>query len=135
MMRGDSRNGLRKALLLDAGASAGMGAMLAALAGPLEGVLGLPDALLRGAGLALLPFAASLAYLATRPHPGRGATGAVVAVNALWVADSLILLMAGWVSPTPLGTAFVLAQAAVVALFAVLQYRAIPPARQLAEAR
>jgi hypothetical protein len=45
----------------------------------------------------------------------------VVAVNAVWAADSLLLLLSGWVAPTALGVAFVLAQAAAVAVLAVLQ--------------
>jgi hypothetical protein len=46
----------------------------------------------------------------------------VIGINALWVADSVLLLLGGWVNPTGLGYAFVLFQAAVVAGFADAQY-------------
>ncbi|HEX6039746.1 hypothetical protein [Longimicrobium sp.] len=130
-MRNETRNGAAAALLLDAAASGGMGLLLAGFAGPLAGVLGLPEVLLRYAGAGLLPFAAVLAYLATRREVGRGALWAVIAVNAAWVSESVLLVASGWVSPTSLGTAFVLAQAAAVAVFTWLQFRALPRARHV----
>ena len=63
-----SRNALRGALLVDAAATAAMGVLLAVGAGMLEGVLGIPAGLLRWAGMVLVPFAAVLAYLGTRPR-------------------------------------------------------------------
>lgn len=77
---------------------------------------------MRPAGLILLPYAAVVAFLGTRATMSRRAVWAVIAVNGIWVADSLILLASGWVSPTALGYAFVLAQALVVLLFAEAQY-------------
>lgn len=112
---------LRRALALDAVASGACGLLLAAGAGPLAGLLGLPPGLMRGAGLALLPLAALVGWLGTRATVPRAAVWAVVAVNALWVVESVVLLLSGWVSPTGLGTAFVVAQAALVALFAELE--------------
>jgi hypothetical protein len=41
--------------------------------------------------------------------------------NALWVVDSLLLLVSGWVSPTSAGYAFVIAQALVVLMYADFQ--------------
>ena len=58
---------------------------------------------------------------------GRGRTSrapavwAIIAYNALWSIDSIVLLVSGYVSPTALGYAFVIFQAAVVAGFAGLQ--------------
>ena len=46
----------------------------------------------------------------------------VVLGNALWVADSVLLLMSGWVAPTSAGYAFVIAQALVVLMYAEFQY-------------
>jgi hypothetical protein len=46
----------------------------------------------------------------------------IVAINALWVAASLGLLVSGVVAPTLLGYAFVIAQALAVALLAGLQF-------------
>ncbi len=112
---------LRYALVGDAVASGATGLLLALGAGALAGLLGLPEALMRSAGLILLPYAAVVAFLGTRATISRRAVWAVIAVNGVWVADSLILLASGWVSPTALGYAFVLAQALVVLLFAEAQ--------------
>jgi len=46
---------------------------------------------------------------------------AVIAVNAVWVLDSVLLLELGFVATTPLGAIFVLAQAAIVAVLALLE--------------
>jgi hypothetical protein len=113
---------LRRALLLDAGASGAMGALLLLAAGPLEPLLGLSAALLRWAGVVLLPFAASLALVARRTPPARGPVQAIVAANALWALGSVALLLGGRVAPTGLGVLFVLAQAAAVVVFAYLEY-------------
>lgn len=120
---------LRLALLGDAVASGAMGLFLAAAAGSLAALLGLPEPLLRVAGLVLLPYAAIVARIATRLPPSRDAVRAVVAVNLVWVADSLLLLALGpavaGLAPGALGVAFVLFQAAVVLGFAVAQWMAL----------
>ena len=113
---------LRKALLLDAAASGATALMLIAGAGLLDGLLGLPVVLMREAGLILIPFVAFVAWVGTREEPSRGAVRAIIAANALWAVASVGLLMSGWVAPTALGYAFVVAQAVVVALFGELQY-------------
>ena len=113
---------LRTALLGDAAASAGMGVLLTAAAHPLASLLALPEPLLRGAGLVLLPYAVLVAWLGTRLTLPRWAIRGVIGVNLLWAADSLLLLMLGWMSPNALGTAFVLVQAAAVLGFAALQW-------------
>ena len=113
---------LRRSLLLDAAATGAAAALLIAGAGFLEGPLGLPVAPMREAGLILVPFVACVAWVGTRQEVMRGAVWAIIAANALWVIASLGLLVSGWVAPTVLGYAFVIAQAAVVALFGELQY-------------
>lgn len=112
---------LRRVLTLDAVTSAAMGALLLLAMSPLTGLLGLPRPLLLWAGLSLLPFAAFVGWLATRELPPRAGVWAVVIINAFWAVDSLLLLVAGWFEPTPLGTVFVVFQALVVGLFAALQ--------------
>jgi hypothetical protein len=52
-----------------------------------------------------------------------------VALNGLWAVDSAILVAARPIALTGLGVAFVLAQAAAVALFATLQFLALRRAR------
>jgi len=113
---------LRYALLGDAVASAATGLLMAAGAGLLSGTLGLPETLLQYAGLVLLPYAAFVAFIGTRPTVMRFAVWIVILANVLWSVESVILLLSGWVSPAALGYAFVIFQAAVVLAFAVLQF-------------
>jgi len=113
---------LRNAILLDAAASGATALLLIAGAGLLDGLLGLPVALMREAGLVLIPYVAFVAWVGTRETVARGAVWAIIAANAVWAAASFALLLSGWVAPTALGTAFVIAQAVVVALFGELQY-------------
>ena len=113
---------LRTALIADAAASGVSAVLMLASAGMLEGFTGLPAALLRGAGLILVPFVAFVGYLAAQARLTAAAVWAVIVCNALWVAGSTLLLLSGWVALTALGYAFVIAQAAAVAVFAELQY-------------
>ena len=112
---------LRTALQLDAGVTAANGAAYLALAGPLHDLLGFSEAVLRGAGLFLLVYAAAVALLAAAPRPARAAVLAVVAGNALWALDSVVVAGAGWGDPTTAGTVWLVLQALVVAGFAALQ--------------
>jgi hypothetical protein len=69
----------------------------------------------------LLPYAAVIAYLGTREPLSRGAVWTMITINAVWAADSALLLLSSWVNPTGLGYAFVIFQALVVAGFAEAQ--------------
>jgi len=113
---------LRKALLADALLSGITGLALLFAAGPLAILEGLPVGLLRWSGIILIPFAAFVAWLGTRERVQRPLVFAVVACNALWALDSVLLLVTGWVEPTILGEVFVLGQAAVVAVLAELEF-------------
>lgn len=109
-----------------------MGAVgLLLAAGALAPATGLPEGLLRGAGLVLVPWAAFLAWCASQAAAPRRAVLAVVLLNLLWAADSVLLLALGWVSPNGVGVALVLVQAAMGAGIAVLQALALPPAERL----
>ena len=116
---------LRVALKLDAVVTGVNGAAYLAAAGPLSELLGLSPGLLRGAGAFLVGFAALVALLARRRAPARPAVLAVVAANVLWAADSVAAALAGWGSPTGVGTAWILLQAVTVAGFAALQLAAL----------
>jgi hypothetical protein len=113
---------LRGVLLVDAISSGAMGLVLIAGAALLSSWLHMPAALLQYSGLTLLPFAALVAWVALRRPLVRPAVWAVIVLNALWAADSLLLLGTGWVAPSVLGYAFVIAQAAFVAVLAELEY-------------
>jgi hypothetical protein len=115
-------NILRAALGADAVVSGATGLLMLSAAGSVDGLLGLPAGLMRYAGASLIPFAALVGYLAGRQQVPGAAVWAVIVYNALWALDSVLLLLGGWVAPTALGIAFVIGQAAAVALFAQLQY-------------
>ena len=116
---------LRLTLLADAVASGATGLLLLCGAGVLESLLGLPVWLMREAGLVLIPYVAVVGWLATRHSTSVWSIDAVIICNTLWTLASVFLLVSGWVSPTLLGYAFVIAQAAAVALFGALQYAAL----------
>jgi len=118
---------LHRALMLDAAASGATGLLVVVGAGLLEGLLGLPAALLRGAGLVLVPYVAFVAYAGTRETISRPAVWTIIAANVLWAAASAMLLVSDWVAPTALGYAFIIGQAVVVALLGELQYVGLRP--------
>ena len=113
---------LQKALVADAVITGVTGVAMFLGAGFLASLFGLPDALLRYAGLSLIPFAAFVAVMATRGQVSRVAVRAIIIANALWVVDSFLLLLTGWVQPSLLGYAFVIGQAVIVAGFAEVQH-------------
>jgi hypothetical protein len=101
-----SNSTVRAVLLVDALVSGATGLLLAVAAPVLESWLGLPAALLRYAGLVLLPFAVAVAWLGSQAAPPKTGVQAIVASNFAWVAASILLLVAGGVNPTALGVAF-----------------------------
>lgn len=117
---------LNRLLAADAVTSLAAGMLMVLAAAPLADWLNLPAPLLRGAGLLLLPWVVVLGLLARQKLPSRNAIWAVVAINAMWAIDSLVLLVSGWVAPNTLGTVFILSQAGVVGAFAVLQALTLP---------
>jgi hypothetical protein len=112
---------LRRVLLLDAVSSGAVGVLLLTCSGLLAGLLNLPAELLSEAGWVLVPFALAVGFLGTRARLSRVAVWAVIAINAVWAIDSVLLLFTGWVQPNPLGYAFVIGQAAFVAVMAELE--------------
>lgn len=111
---------LRAILVFDAVTCVAMGAALLLGSAPIAALTALPPSLLLSAGLALLPIAAVIAFVAR--WPSAWGVWMVVAGNLAWVGASLLLLAS--VAPNALGLAFVLAQAVVVAAFARLEYLA-----------
>ena len=112
---------LRYALFADAAASGATGLLMIAGAELLTGLLGLPVALMRESGLLLVPYVALVAFVATRDSIPFVAVKAIIALNVLWVAGSVGLLVGGLVTPTLLGYAFVIVQAVAVGVLAELQ--------------
>ena len=114
---------LDKALWLDAAATGAMGALLLLDAGVIDGLIGIPALALRWAGGVLVPYAGLLVWAARQPRAPRLVLWLVVGGNIAWSVASVLLVLGGWLAPTSLGTGLVLAQAVVVALFAVLEYQ------------
>jgi hypothetical protein len=111
---------LRRILALDSLSCLIMGLLMGLGAAALAPLFGLPEGLVRGAGLALLPLAAFIFWLATRPNPPRALVWVVILGNLAWTAESLITLAQSQASA--LGTAFVTAQALAVLGLACLEY-------------
>lgn len=116
---------LRAVLAADAVSAGAMGLLLLVAPTALLDLLGLPGWLTRSAGLALLPFSAFVGWTASRALPPRAAVWLIVALNAAWAIESVVTVAGGFVTATPLGVAFVLVQAALVAAFAALQVAAV----------
>lgn len=120
---------LRLALKLDAVASGALGALLLAAEPILDDLLGAPPALSSPVGLVLVAYAAAVWFVGSRQAISRSAAWTVVGANLIWAVGSVVAVAAGWLPLTALGTAFVLAQAAAVALFAALQFVGLRRAR------
>jgi len=108
--------------LADAGSGAAMALLHLASAGALAGWLGLPASLVSGSGLLLLPYVALAGYLASCEPVPRPLAWLLAAGNLAWALACLGLLAgAGGFSPGPLGSAYLLVQAAAVGGLAGLQ--------------
>jgi hypothetical protein len=121
-MQSNNPSFLRRVLAVDAISSGAMGAGMLAFAPFIAQLLDLPVELIRDAGVVLLPFAAFVGYVASRAHPSRAGVWIIIALNVVWVVDSVLLLFMGWVEPNALGYAFVIGQALVVGVLAELEY-------------
>lgn len=113
---------LRRVLLADAIVSAATGIAMMLGAEMFSPLLGVPAALLRWAGVILVPFAMFVGAVAVRDSISGAAVRVVIVANLLWAADSVLLLFTGWVDPTVLGYAFILGQAVLVAALAEAQH-------------
>ena len=112
---------LRAALRLDALVTGVNGLAYLVLAGPLGELFDMPEPLLRWLGAFLALFAAAVWLTATPQKPAAGAVLAVIAVNALWVVDSVVLLVTGAYEPSTVGSVWIGLQALTVAGLTGLQ--------------
>ena len=113
------------ALQLDAVVTGANGLAYLAGASVLDGLLGLPATPMRAVGAFLLVYAAAVGFLGTRRPVPTAAAWAVVAVNALWAADSVVAAAVDLGSPTTTGAVWMVLQAVVVAGFAAVQAAAL----------
>lgn len=112
---------LRNVLYADIVFSTGGAVLMAAGAPWLSSLLGLPSALLAGAGLLLVPWVVALAFVVRRSTVAKIVLIDLAGINLLWCAACFGLLASGELAPNELGVAFVVAQALAVALLGVLQ--------------
>jgi hypothetical protein len=113
---------IRQAMAVDFAGTGATAVLAIAAAGFTADLTALPEPLVRGAGLVLVPFLALVLAMAVKPR--RGGVIAVIALNIAWVIASIATL-AFFVSPNALGYAFVVVQALAVGLFAELQILAL----------
>jgi hypothetical protein len=113
---------LRRILALDSAGCALLGLLLCLDSAALSPLFGLGERLLFGAGLLLLPLAAFIGWLASRPAPPSALVWLVIVGNVAWTAESFLLIATESGRITALGTAFVAGQAAAVLVVALLEY-------------
>lgn len=129
-----SDRSLRNVLLLDAATCAACGLSMVMAARPFGELANLPSALLLYAGLALLPIAGFLAFVAKRALHSAAALTAVIGGNLAWAAASFWLLLGGPITPNLIGQAFIAGQALVVLGLTVAEVRGALRGAQAASA-
>jgi hypothetical protein len=113
---------LRRALTADAVLTGATAAVMIVAGDVVAGLLEMPVALLRYAGIGLIPFVAYVFYLSRRASLTGASVWLVIAFNVAWVIASGVLLLSGQIQPNAFGFAFVIVQAIAVAAFAEMQY-------------
>jgi hypothetical protein len=113
---------LKLALTIDAGASAALAALQLLMPALLADTLSLPLMLVSGSAVFLLAYALSLWALARLQKVWSAAVLFIVIGNVGWALACLALAATGLVTPSPLGVAFLCAQAGAVLLFAWLEH-------------
>ncbi|MEO4001764.1 hypothetical protein [Mesorhizobium sp. CAU 1732] len=114
---------INKILAFDALTCALMAIVLALSAGALAPLLSLPRDLLFYAGCVLFPIAIFMAVLARQDRPWAAGVWLVIAGNAAWGLASLAVLLL--TAPNMLGAGFLVAQALVVAVLALAEFKAV----------
>lgn len=128
----DTTTTIRRILGLDALTCLLAGAVMSLGAGLLAGPTGLHPTLLLVAGCSLFPVAALFAWMAKTSLLNAPLVLLAVVGNIAWVAASIAVVVL--TEPTAFGTAFVLAQALVVAVLAWLEFKVGPGNRAIAAA-
>ena len=113
---------LRTVLKLDAASCLAMAAITFPASSALEPLLGVPAALLQGAGLSLVPIGLFILWLGTRAEAPAALVYAVILGNMGWAASSLATAF-GLPGITAAGTALVAGQGLAVLAIAFLEYR------------
>lgn len=112
---------LTSILALDAASCALFFALCVGANALVSRIVGLPAALITGAGWVCFAAALLLAFLTIRPV--RVLLGVAIAANALWVAASVAVVIGFFGSMTAIGVGLVLAQAAVVEFLTLREWQ------------
>ena len=123
---------LRRVLLLDAAASGATGLLLFAGGQALADITGLQPAFAGPVGRFLIGYALAVAWVGVRRTLHAGLVWTVVALNLAWTVESILSVGGGHLDVTPLGLAFVIAQALAVAGFAALEIVGVRGSARLA---
>ncbi|WP_173087963.1 hypothetical protein [Devosia sp. 1635] len=115
---------LRRLLFIDAATCTAMALLLLTGSGPLSRLTAIPSSFLFYAGMLLLSVAIFMAITARRQYPANWATNFIILGNIAWVVASIALPFAGLFTPSALGWTFLLVQAAIVLVLALLERRA-----------
>jgi hypothetical protein len=119
---GASTTLLRRILWVDGVSTAASGVLLLAAARPLEDLLGLPVSWAVPLGIGLLGWALAVILVVDHPRIPARHVAFVIGGNALSAAALVLLALTDLVPLTGLGIGFVLLMAAVVAVYAELQF-------------
>jgi hypothetical protein len=114
---------LTNILLLDAATCVAAGALMAFGSNSVADLTAIPAPLLTWAGLILFPVAALMAYAGLQASPPRPLVRLIILGNIGWVATSLAVF--AFIAPNALGYVFITAQAAAVAVLALLEHSAL----------
>jgi hypothetical protein len=117
-------NHLGRILFFDAATCLLMGLLLVFAPEQLSSLLVLPSSLLLYAGILLFPCVALMAFAGKQSPASSILVWLVILGNLAWVVAS-ILVITVWFSPNNFGLAFVMAQAVVVAILALLEYQGL----------
>jgi low temperature requirement protein LtrA len=126
---GDTAPLIRRAIQADALFVTASSTLFIAAAGQLEAMLAIPAAYLALLGIACLLYAGLLFYIASRPAIDPRLVWMNIAVAAVWVVGSIVLLFGGLLPLTPAGWWLVAGIALAVDALAVAQYIGLRQAR------
>ncbi|MET7952028.1 hypothetical protein [Micromonospora sp. NPDC005324] len=121
----DAWKPLRRWLRLDALVTGANALAYLAAAPLLSGLLGPEPALLRSIGAFLAVFTVGVLLVARQVRPAQTPTAAVIVVNLVWTAASVLVAVVGAGGLTGPGRAWAVAQALVVASFGIAQASAL----------
>jgi hypothetical protein len=125
---------LRRVLAVDAIGAAVSAIALMAASDRIAPLLGLPASLIESVGIAFVPFAAFVGWLASRESPPAAGVWAVILLNALWVVESLLVAGGVWFEPNSVGVVVIVVQALGIATLAELEYVGLKKLRTAAAA-